>query len=238
MGTIFNVYCDESCHLENDRQPVMVLGAIWSKKDIVKTINERIRRMKTEYGLNERMEIKWTKVSPAQAAFYLKIIDYFFSERDLHYRGLIVIQKANLDHRAYSQTHDSWYYKMYFNLLKIIIEPENRYHIYLDIKDTRSAEKIRKLHEVLANNIYDFSREIVEKIQIVRSHEVEILQLADLINGALSHFHRRLNTSPTKQAIIEEIKRRSNYSLNLTTLAREPKFNILIWTPQTPEAEQ
>jgi len=28
MTTIFNVYCDESCHLEHDRQPVMVLGAI------------------------------------------------------------------------------------------------------------------------------------------------------------------------------------------------------------------
>ena len=29
MAEIFNVYCDESCHLEHDRQKVMVLGAIW-----------------------------------------------------------------------------------------------------------------------------------------------------------------------------------------------------------------
>jgi len=27
---IFNVYCDESCHLENDHQKAMVLGAIWT----------------------------------------------------------------------------------------------------------------------------------------------------------------------------------------------------------------
>jgi len=28
MSLIYNIYCDESCHLEHDRQPVMVLGAI------------------------------------------------------------------------------------------------------------------------------------------------------------------------------------------------------------------
>ena len=25
----YNVYCDESCHLENDHQKVMTLGAVW-----------------------------------------------------------------------------------------------------------------------------------------------------------------------------------------------------------------
>ncbi len=28
MSQVFNIYCDESCHLENDRQKAMVLGAI------------------------------------------------------------------------------------------------------------------------------------------------------------------------------------------------------------------
>ena len=28
MKQIINVYCDESCHLENDHIPVMVLGAV------------------------------------------------------------------------------------------------------------------------------------------------------------------------------------------------------------------
>jgi hypothetical protein len=29
MIPTFNVYCDESCHLEHDRQQAMVLGAVW-----------------------------------------------------------------------------------------------------------------------------------------------------------------------------------------------------------------
>ena len=29
MSETYNIYCDESCHLENDDKPVMLLGAIW-----------------------------------------------------------------------------------------------------------------------------------------------------------------------------------------------------------------
>ena len=70
---------------------------------------------------------------------------------------------------------------MYFNLLKVIIDPQQQYNVYLDLKDTRGAAKVRKLHEVLSNAQYDFSRSIVQRIQLVRSHEVELLQLADFL---------------------------------------------------------
>ena len=29
----YNIYCDESCHLQNDKSNVMVLGAIWCAKE-------------------------------------------------------------------------------------------------------------------------------------------------------------------------------------------------------------
>lgn len=29
MNEFYNIYCDESCHLENDREPVMLVGAVW-----------------------------------------------------------------------------------------------------------------------------------------------------------------------------------------------------------------
>ncbi len=29
MKTTVNIYCDESCHLPNDGQRAMVLGALW-----------------------------------------------------------------------------------------------------------------------------------------------------------------------------------------------------------------
>ena len=29
MSQIYNIYCDESCHLQNDKQPVMLIGCTW-----------------------------------------------------------------------------------------------------------------------------------------------------------------------------------------------------------------
>ena len=33
MGDTYNIYCDESCHLRNDGQKAMVLGALWCPLD-------------------------------------------------------------------------------------------------------------------------------------------------------------------------------------------------------------
>ena len=90
----YNIYCDESCHLENDHQKVMVLGASWCPANKVREISRRIREIKHEYGFNPNFEIKWTKVSPSKEDFYQDIIDYFFDDDDLHFRALIVPDKS------------------------------------------------------------------------------------------------------------------------------------------------
>lgn len=230
MSQIYNIYCDESCHMENDHQKVMVLGAIWCPVEKVKEISTRIREKKKEHELGPDFEIKWTKVSPSKKKFYLDIVDYFFDDDDLHFRALIVPDKSALKHQQFGQTHDEWYYKMYFEMLKVIISPQDRYRIYLDTKDTRGGRKIEKLHEVLSNAKYDFSREIIERVQIVRSHEIEILQIADLLIGAISYLNRNLSGSESKEAIISRIQQRSRYSLMRTTLLRESKMNIFRWS--------
>lgn len=107
--------------------------------------------------------------------------------------------------------------------------PKNEYRIYLDIKDTRSASKIAKLHEVLCNNLYDFRREILRHIQTVRSHEVQLLQLCDVLLGAVGYANRNLHTSPAKERLVERIRQRSSYSLRRSTLIGESKFNLFAW---------
>ena len=229
MSQIHNIYCDESCHMENDHQNVMVLGAVWCPIDKVKEISIRIKEKKVEHGLSPKFEIKWSKVSPAKKKFYLDIVDYFFDDDDLHFRALIVPDKSKLKHEVFGQTHDEWYYKMYFDMLKVIISPDARYRIYLDIKDTHGGDKVSKLHAVLCNNMYDFSREIIEHVQIVRSHEVEILQMADLLIGAISYVNRNLSGNKGKEDLIARMKERSHYSLTRTTLLLENKVNLFCW---------
>ena len=192
MSLPFNIYCDESCHLENDHHGVMVLGAVWCPADEARNAFVRLREIKTEHGLAPDFELKWTKVSPAKVAYYRDVLDYFFDNGALNFRAVVVPDKGLLRHSAFGQTHDDWYYKMYFDMLKVIFRPDARYRIYLDIKDTRGARKAVKLHEVLCNDRYDFSRQVIERLQLVHSHEIEQLQLADLLIGAVAYLNRCL----------------------------------------------
>lgn len=232
MNTLYNIYCDESCHLENDHITTMALGAIWCTTNNLKKISSNIKEIKLKHDIPSSFEIKWTKISPAKNEFYIALINYFFDEPALHFRSVIIPDKSKLDHSKFKQSHDDWYYKMYFLLLKEILDPQAKFNIYIDIKDTRGYAKVEKLREILSNNMYDFDKTIITKIQQIRSHEAVLLQLTDLLIGALTYFHRKLNTSHAKNELIDLIKTRSNHNLIRSTLPKEDKFNIFIWGAQ------
>lgn len=228
MAKEYNIYCDESCHLENDGIDLMVLGAVWCPKDKAREIAEKIREVKKNHGLPAYFEIKWNKVSPAKIEFYEDLVKYFFRERNLHFRALVA-DKTHLRHDEYKHDHNTWYYKMYFDMLKVILKPETGYYIYLDVKDTRGSDKLRKLGEVLCNEKYDFNRNIIKRMQHVRSSEVEQVQLVDLLCGAVGYINRDLKTSAAKTNLTELFQKKSGYKLNRTTLLKEDKTNIFIW---------
>jgi hypothetical protein len=232
MNRTYNIYCDESCHLENDHINVMALGAAWCKLNDTEEITNAIKAIKSKHNLAPSFEIKWTKISPAKKDFYFDLINYFFDEKKLHFRSVIIPNKCKLDHAKFSQSHDDWYYKMYFLLLKEILDPEEKYNIYIDIKDTRGYAKVEKLREVLSNDAYDFDQNIIKKIQQIRSHEATIMQLTDLLIGAITYFHRKLSTSKPKNELIKLIQMRSGHYLLRSTLPKENKFNIFVWSPK------
>jgi hypothetical protein len=111
----------------------------------------------------------------------------------------------------------------------VIFVPQNSYNIYIDIKDTRSQHKVEKLTDVLRNNNYDFDKKIIRRVQQIRSHEVELLPLADLLVGAIGYQYRKLTGNSAKLAIIQRIQERSKYSLSSSTLYREDKLNLFFW---------
>lgn len=74
----YNIYCDESCHLEYDHQKIMVLGAIRCEKSYKKQAVNDIRNIKEKYNMNKFCEVKWTKVSPDKYEMYHELVNYFF----------------------------------------------------------------------------------------------------------------------------------------------------------------
>ena len=79
--------------------------------------------------------------------------------------------------------------------------------------------------------MYDFQREIIERVQNVHSHEIELLQIADLLIGAVAYVSRDLSGNTGKEALVSRIRERSGYNLTQTTLLREEKLNLFVWHP-------
>lgn len=229
----YNVYCDESCHLLNDESNSMGIGCIWCPTEKVKSISKRLKEIKERNNHEKGYELKWTKISKVTESLYFDIINYFFDDDDLHFRILVLKDKSVLDHSRFNQTHDDFYYKMFFNMLKTILSPTDKYNIYIDIKDKYSYEKEQHLREVCSNEFYDFSMSIIKKIQPIRSEESQLLQLADVLIGAcvynLREFPVEHKKSQSKINIINRIKYCSGYSLQRNTLMKESKFNYIIW---------
>ena len=230
MKKLINVYCDESCHLLNRDDAVMVLGAVYCDATDVKLVSEQIRFIKKKHNLPRLFETKWTKVSPSKVNYYLDLIDYFFNESPLKFRAVLIPSKDTLDHDEHNQTHDEWYYKMYYVMLKWIVQTSKRFHFYIDIKDTKGAQRVKSLHDVLARSFYDFDRECIERVQQINSHESELMQLADLLIGAIGYSNRFGENNTAKSAVVDKIKEGGGLAaLSESTSFTSTKFNLFKW---------
>jgi len=209
----------------------MVLGGIWCPTSSAYKYSYTLRQIKEDHGVPRHAEMKWTKVSPSRLACYLAWVNYFFDSVDLNLRALVIPDKNLLDHKSYGHSHEDWYWKMYFEMLKTILKNDNQYRIFLDYKDTQGRYRASKLHEVLSNNMNDFDHTIIRKIQLARSHELELLQVADILIGAIGYSARGLKTSKAKLELIAQIKNRSGLDLRQTTQLGKSKwvFGIYCW---------
>lgn len=238
MAQLINIYCDESCHLENDGQPVMGFGAVVCPADRVSEANQQLADLKVKH--RARGELKWEKVSPARLAFYLELTDWFFSQPDLRFRGWLVKHKERLAHDYFNAgSHDSFYYKMYYYLLDPLINwplpgnPELSYRVFLDVKDTRSRLKVRFLREVLRNRKRDTAGRLISLMQSAPAEELQLMQLTDFLLGALTYANRpHEHPSPAKTAIVQRIEEKGRLRLTLGTPPWEEKFNFFVFTPR------
>ena len=213
----YNFYCDESCHLENDKMPYMLLGYVSVAYNQLKRHSQRIKELKKKH--NFYGEIKWSKVANSQHKFYNDLIDYFF-DSDLSFRA-IVINKSQINNGNFEQDFNTFYYKMYYQLINHKLDTLSNYNIYLDIKDTLSASKMNELKSILQTKFG-----VIRNLQNVHSHESIFLQLTDLIMGAISYHLRGIGKVKAKTDLINRIQRHSNHQLQKSTPKREEKLNL------------
>lgn len=227
----YNVYGDESCHLEHDGQKIMGLGAVICPTRHADEINHELKQLKVKHHMPKGFELKWTKVGKSKLGYYSDVIDLFMRHKFLRFRGYI-IDKSTIDHSRFpGQTHNIWYYKMYYKMLKPIVEdPMGEFRVYIDIKDTHGYERVNELCRILRRGIRDYDGEHITRVQEVRSEEVELLQLADFLLGAIVYENRGELTSPPKIEVLEMIKATTGYhDLTRSTPYRSHKINLWMW---------
>lgn len=228
-----NVYCDESCHIEHDGIPVMALGSVTCSLTETRAASDAARDLKLRHGLARDFEAKWSKVSPAKMDYYLDLVNLFIGDHRLNFRGLLVSNKHTLDNAKFDQTYIDWHYKMYCTLLKPIVMHPLRYRIYLDVKDTQGGEKIQDLRDALGSTFDDLNLSCIERVQQIRSRESELMQIVDLLIGAIAYKNRGLSKSAAKNAIVDLLcSRLGGNALSTTSAYGAGKFNLLRWKPR------
>lgn len=232
------IFCDESCHLPLDHKKAMVLGAVLVSREKRFEVYKNLRALKVKHGLNPLSELKWMKVSSSKIEYYEDVINYFFSEPSLKLRILVATGKDKLSHSSFDQSHDDWYFKMYYLLLKPFLSLHKSSGVFLDIKDTRSTARINKLHLILKDKLNDGDNKIIERIQVIHSHESELVQLADLFIGAISYLYNTDEATrvSSKLSLIEQIKKKSGIDLLESTSPGRDKLDLFIWKPKIIEA--
>jgi len=223
----YKIFCDESCHLQNDGWDTMTLGALKCPEDNYEKIKDDIKAIKLKY--RTPFEIKWTKLSRSRIELYKELIDYFI-ESSLSFRAVMVRNKKYLDHNKFNQTHSDFYYKTYYLVLSKMMNPDDNYKIYMDIKDTRGRESLDKLTSVFKNE--QKTNLPTPFMQHIRSDESQLLQLADMLTGAVSYKIRDIKTSTIKLELVDYIEEKLKIALNTTSSLSYEKFNRFIQDPQ------
>lgn len=225
MSKTFNLYCDESTHLIHDGHPYMLLSYISIAYPQIRLAKEEIKAIKRKFNYTE--ELKWTNVHSATYKVYAELVDWFFMN-DLEFRA-VVVDKSQIDEKRAEYSFNDFYFRMYFQLLHTKVDFQNRYNVFLDIKDTCSGEKLEKMKKIMSYN------SSIGTLQFIPSRESVFIQLADVLMGAIN-YNLRIQKGDVKGNVIaklkliEKIKRHSNISLNTTTPLSRNKFNLFFIT--------
>lgn len=218
----YEVYCDESCVealFDKESHKYAVIGGVWIPSESRSELKIALNKIKEKYNLLG--EMKWQKISPSTIDMYKEIIATFFTSDNIRFRA-ICINSANLDHNKFNQgSGELGFYKFYYLLIQQWLVNDNTYNIFVDYKVNGNRHRVKDLGNILQKT----TMATVKQIQSLPSHESILIQLADILSGAVASAHNNENTSEAKLAIRSLIEEYLGHKITGTSRL-EQKFNI------------
>lgn len=203
---------DEAC-ISNDR--FTVVGGVCMHKSTVDEVLANMREFRAQHNMNA--ELKWTKISRQKLAEYEKLVDMFFAMNNVNQLQFhcIIFDSHEWNHRRYNDgDRDQGISKLYYQLiLHRLIKTcghAGTCYVRLDHRNSStSLEDLRRMLNSAANNQFGLSDNPLKHVASINSKECDILQLNDVILGAVAAArngkHLLPNCNPAKQAIANRV---------------------------------
>lgn len=219
---MFNVYVDESCHTAHR---YLVLGCVIVDASCQAQMLSDLVEARNKHEL-KKPEIKWKKTSARGLSLYKAFIDVYvkYAKQDLAHFHCLYVESCTLDHSHSSNDADTTLNKLIYQLM--LHRVGRRYsgpiYVYVDNRETPySPDAIRPmLNAAMAK--YGDHTEPFRRLSFIDSHKSDIVQLTDLLIGAVGYRknnrHKRVDASPHKNELGEYIARKCG--------ELEPKPNV------------
>jgi hypothetical protein len=222
-----NIYCDESRHTSDPTDAYMVIGGVACPRDAKREIVHSIHTLKKKF--NTQGEFGWKRLSPNRKDFYWAVLDLFSRDSRLTFR-CIVVDRNILDHEKYNQgDQELGFYKLYYQMLIHWLKPEYRYHIYLDWQQNRVQHRFSTLRDILRRKLS--GRAGIASLEPVGSKNIPLIELTDLLIGAVGYEWNNRNTSDIKVAFCQQLAESMKIrNLKTSTYLVKEKFDIFHFT--------
>jgi Protein of unknown function (DUF3800) len=190
VASILNVYADES---SQDQHRYMVLSGIAVEavdlarcKQILKAVQERHQTFGT---------MKWVKVSKTKLPVYVDYCDAFFEQlnkTDMAHFHSMTVDTTQVNNAYFNLgSREIGFSKMIYQLLMKFGRKYGRnhhLHCYLDDRTTRqSLEEIREMLNHGLKKRWGIDTQPVRRLQFAQTESEPLLQINDVLLGALAH---------------------------------------------------
>lgn len=233
---LVRVYCDESSQTGHRFK---VWGGVWIRETDETALREAIMRVRSDAGWRKQGEFKWVKLSGNSChPAYLKLIDAFFNARRCGFAAIVVDSQNPGPNRGTDAELD--HYKSLYWLLSKRANARYRYRVVLDSRTDREKDRLSVLRDVLnatARRDLSYPGNMFREIIARDSHDDDLLQLADVLIGAVAYHsngrHLLAGASASKCHAARYIAKRAGFTGGVIRQTRkaEKKLNIWRWSP-------